>query len=59
MKISETIMVSIDIAENDDEPVLCVYRNNGTSLTVINTIIGPEAVDIYSNLVQAGRCKPI
>ena len=52
MKISESIIISIDISENGDTPVLAVCRKQRGNITeIVNIFQGEEAIDLYTKLI--------
>lgn len=50
MKVSESYMVCIDIAGNEDESVLTVSKYNGHKISFINNFFGEEAEWMYKKL---------
>lgn len=51
LKVSETLIIGIDIA-HEDESVITVAKSNGSTLTHVNTIAGQEAEDLYKKLTN-------
>ena len=51
-KVSETLMIGVDIGQGDDISVLQVVRVNGNNLKVINTMYGEEAEWTYNHLKE-------
>ena len=52
MKTEDTILVGFNAANGDDAAFIVVARKNpGMGVTIINTLSGEEAVDIYKKLV--------
>ena len=52
MKTEDTILVGFNAANGDDAAFIVVGRKNPkTGATIINTIYGEEAMDIYKKLV--------
>ena len=52
LKVSETLMIGIDISQGDDISVLQVVRVNGNNREVINTMYGEEAEWTYNHLKE-------
>ena len=51
MKTEDTILVGFNAAHGDDAAFIVVGRKNpGRGITILNTICGEEAVDIYKRL---------
>lgn len=51
LKVSETLIIGIDITQ-EDESVITVAKSNGSTLTHVNTITGQEAEDLYKKLTN-------
>lgn len=51
-KVSETLMIGVDIGGDNDISVLQVVRVNGNNLKVINTMYGEEAEWTYNHLKE-------
>ena len=51
-KVSETLMIGVDIGQGDDISVLQVVRVNGNNREVINTMYGEEAEWTYNHLKE-------
>lgn len=52
MKTEDTILVGFNAAYGEDAAFIAVGRKNpGMGITILNTICGEEAVDIYKRLV--------
>ena len=52
MKTEDTILIGFNAARGDDGAFIVVGRKNPkTGVSIINTICGEEAVDIYKRLV--------
>lgn len=52
MKISESIIIGVDISENGDTPVLLVGRKQSEKATeIINAFQGEEAIELYMKLI--------
>lgn len=52
MRSEDTILVGFNAAYGDDAAFIAVGRKNpGMGITILNTICGEEAVDIYKKLI--------
>ena len=57
-KVSETLIVGVDIGTNDDISVVQVTRFTGNKYEVLNTIYGEDAEILYKHLVEHTlKCK--
>lgn len=51
MKVNESIIIGIDISENEDTAVLLVgRRHSGRTTEIINAYQGEEAIELYTKL---------
>lgn len=52
----DTLLISINIPTNGDEPVLIVGRKNpNESLDIVNAFQGKDAVNIYNQLITVKK----
>lgn len=51
LSVSETFLVSIDIAPNGDMPIFIVWRKIGMVHEEVNTFTGEEALELYKKLI--------
>jgi hypothetical protein len=51
-KVSETLIVEVDIGTNDDISVVQVVRFTNNKYEVLNTIYGEDAEILYKHLVD-------
>lgn len=52
MKVSENIIIGIDISENGDMAVLTVFRKQLGNITeIVNVFQEEEAIDLYTKLI--------
>lgn len=52
LKLSESYLVSIDISEKDEAVMQVIRHQPGSRLTIIKTIVGPEAVTLHEKLTK-------
>lgn len=53
----DLLIVGIDMSTNGDMPCITVSRNEGRTTTVIRTLFGQEAEDLYGVLLGAGNIR--
>ena len=56
LKISETLIIGVDISAGKDVSMLQVARYSKGISTIINTFVGKEAEDMYDQLTSFGHC---
>lgn len=56
LKVSETLIIGVDISAGEDVSVLQVARHSKGINTIINTFVGKEAEDMYYQLTSFGHC---
>jgi hypothetical protein len=52
LKVSERYIVEIDIDDDGHAHMQVIGNKNGSLYQCINTITGPEAIDIYNKLIN-------
>ena len=53
MRVSESLVIGIDISENGDNAVLIVGRKqSGTDTEIVNAFQGEEAIELYTKLIS-------
>lgn len=58
MRTEDTILVGFNAAYGEDAAFIAVGRKNpGMGITILNTICGEEAVDIYKKLIGEEKNK--
>lgn len=55
MRINESVIVSVDIRDNSDNPVMVIGKQIGVRLEVINALAGEEVVALWNKLT----CKEV
>lgn len=50
MRINESVIVSVDIRDNGDNPVMVVGKQIGVRVEVINALAGEEVIDLWNKL---------
>ena len=52
MRVSESLIIGIDISENGDNAVLIVGRKqSGNATEILNAFQGEEAIELYTKLI--------
>lgn len=51
MKFSDGLLIVVDFSDKRDVEVLTVGKWQGSSMKIINTFYGEEAVEMYAKLV--------
>jgi hypothetical protein len=54
LRISDSILVGFDYSDDEDITVLTVAKTDGKHISVINTLTGDEAIELYNKL--GGAC---
>lgn len=57
LKVSETLIVGIDIGNDNDISVLQVMRYSKGVQTVINTLYGSDAINVYCKLTNPNMIR--
>ena len=55
MHINESVIVSIDIRDNGDNPVMVIGKQNKGRVNIINALEGEEAFALWNKLT----CKEV
>lgn len=50
MRINESVIVSVDIRDNGDNPVMVIGKQNKGRVDIINALAGEEVVDLWNKL---------
>lgn len=50
MNINESVIVSVAISDNGDNPVMVVGKQIGVRVEVINALAGEEVIDLWNKL---------
>lgn len=51
LRVSECLLIGIDISDGKDLSVMQVSRRDGQSMTVLNTLYGRDAEEMYDILM--------
>ena len=56
MRTTSSIIVSYDVSENGDEPILLVGKKNlNETIKIINAFQGKEAKDLWKKLTERSK----
>ena len=55
MYINESVIISVDIRDNSDDPVMVIGKQNKGRVDIINALEGEEVVALWNKLT----CKEV